>query len=95
MHRRTFPLHLCSPPTREVCNQASLPGAIPEVPGMMASPASAVTWALTPACPAQVFSTSPEEHAEAVERVKKAKVRLLPTQADTDLPQCPWPGVKG
>ena len=32
---------------------------------------------LTPADP-QVFDTGPEEHAAAVERVKKAKVRLLP-----------------
>ena len=32
----------------------------------------------------QVFGTSPEEHAEAMERVKKAKVRLPPTWADAD-----------
>lgn len=45
---------------------------------MMPSPAAGVTWALTPAHPLQVFGTSPKEHEEAIERVKKAKVRLLP-----------------
>lgn len=44
---------------------------------MQASPAAGITWALTPARPPQVFGTSPKEHEEAIERVKKAKVRLL------------------
>lgn len=34
------------------------------------------TWALTPARPLQVFGTSSDEHAKAIERVKKAKVGL-------------------
>ena len=43
---------------------------------------------LTPAG-LQVFGTGPEEHAVAVERVKKAKVRLLPD--GQMLPsQCLW-----
>lgn len=48
---------------------------------MMARLTLGVTWTLTPVLPLQVFGTSPEEHAEAIERVKKAKVRLLPTWA--------------
>lgn len=49
---------------------------------VMASLALRVIWALTPACPPQVFGTSPEEHAEAIESVKKAKVRLPPACAE-------------
>lgn len=49
---------------------------------MLASLALGVRWALTPACPPQVFGTSSEEHAEAIESVKKAKVRLAPVCAE-------------
>lgn len=55
---------------------------MPEVPRLMASLIWGVTWVLTPACPLQVFGTSPEEHAEAIECVKKAKVRLPPACAE-------------
>ena len=65
-------------PTHDICSQASPAGAMPEVPRVMTSLTLGVTWALTPACPLQVFGTSPEQHAEAIERVKKAKVRLPP-----------------
>lgn len=48
---------------------------------------------LTPAG-LQVFGTGPEEHAAAVERVKKAKVRLLPD--GQMLPsQCLWAEAQG
>lgn len=71
--------------------------AVPEVPRMMPSPAAGVTWALTPANPLQVFGTSPKDHEEAIERVKKAKVRLLPAWAGrpTTVPCAGTQGWKG
>lgn len=74
--------HLCATPTHDICSRASLSGAMPEAPTGMAGLDLGVIWALTPACTPQVFGTSPEEHAEAIESVKKAKVRLPPACAE-------------